>query len=93
MQIIAVGGLRRYGFSNDADRIAGKFLSMIGRDFSRHGTLVEKYDVVAAQSELEEKVKYGYQSNEIGFGWTNAAFLVLYDGLSSQAKAKLSKDP
>jgi alpha,alpha-trehalase len=81
MQIIATQGLRRYGFSDAADRIATKFLSMIMRDFAKHGTLVEKYDVVAARSNLAGKVKYGYQSNEIGFGWTNAAFIVLHEEL------------
>ena len=55
---------------------------MIIRDFSARGTIVEKYDVVTARSELAGKVKYGYQSNEIGFGWTNAAFIVLYEELS-----------
>jgi len=89
MQIIATQGLRRYGFSEAADRISTKFLSMISRDFVEHGTLVEKYDVVAAQSELGEKLKSGYRSNEIGFGWTNSAFIVLYDELSAQARSKL----
>ena len=82
MQIIAAQGLRRYGFSEAADRISTKFISMIIRDFSARGTIVEKYDVVTARSELAGKVKYGYQSNEIGFGWTNAAFIVLYEELS-----------
>jgi alpha,alpha-trehalase len=89
MQIIATQGLRRYGFLEGADRIAAKFLSMVARDFGAHRTLVEKYDVVSARSELGGKVKYGYQSNEIGFGWTNAAFIVLYEELSAQAKAKI----
>jgi alpha,alpha-trehalase len=89
MQIIATQGLRRYGFSDAADRIATKFLLMINRDFTTHGTLVEKYDVVAARSELVGKVKYGYQSNEVGFGWTNSAFIILYEELSGQARLKL----
>jgi len=90
MQIIATQGLRRYGFSEAADRIAAKFLSMIARDFAARGIIVEKYDVVASRSELSGKVKYGYQSNEIGFGWTNAAFIVLQEELSAQARSKFS---
>ncbi len=89
MQIIAAQGLRRYGFSEAADRISTKFLSMIIRDYGKRKTIVEKYDVVAGQSELGEKLKFGYQSNEIGFGWTNAAFIVLYSELSAQARSKL----
>jgi alpha,alpha-trehalase len=83
MQVIATQGLRRYGFSKAADRVATKFLSMIIRDFSALGTIVEKYDVVASRSELAGKLKYGYQSNEIGFGWTNAAYIVLSEELPS----------
>ena len=90
IQIIATQGLRRYGFSEAADRIAFKFLSMIARDFAARGIIVEKYDVVASRSELSGKVKYGYQSNEIGFGWTNAAFIVLQEELSAQARSKIN---
>jgi alpha,alpha-trehalase len=89
MQIIATEGLRRYGFTEAADRISTKFLGMVMRDFARHGTIVEKYDVVSARSELAGELKYGYKSNEIGFGWTNAAFVVLYDEMSARAKAEL----
>jgi len=81
MHIMAVEGMRRYGFNADADRISRKFLSLILRDFARHGTIMEKYDVEAGESDLGDKVKFGYLSNEVGFGWTNAAFLVLSEKL------------
>ncbi len=86
MQVIAVQGLRLYGFDDDADRISAKFLSMIERDFAKHGTIVEKYDVVAAKSELAGELKFGYKSNEVGFGWTNAAFVTLSAEMSPGAK-------
>jgi alpha,alpha-trehalase len=91
MQIIATEGLRRYGFTEAADRISIKFLTMVMRDFARHGTIVEKYNVVTGRSDLAGEVKYGYRSNEIGFGWTNAAFVLLFEKLSPQAKADLVK--
>ena len=47
MHIMAVEGMRRYGFNADADRVSRKFLSLILRDFARHGTIMEKYDVEA----------------------------------------------
>jgi len=31
-------------------------------------------------------IKFGYSSNEIGFGWTNAAFIDLYAGLRQAAR-------
>ena len=87
MQLIAVEGLRNYGFTEAADRISSEFLSMLLRDFTLHGTIVEKYDVVAAASNLTGEVKFGYLSNEIGFGWTNAVFLVLDKELCSHPAA------
>jgi alpha,alpha-trehalase len=81
LQMIAVGGLRRYGYASDADRIAAKFVSLVVEQFERTGTIVEKYDVVRRQSELGEQLRFGYRSNEVGFGWTNAAVLDLLAGL------------
>ena len=82
LQIIAVDGLRRYGYREDADRIARKFLSLVVDDFIAHGTIVEKYDVRRRSSDLAAGLKFGYTSNEIGFGWTNAAVLELLAGLN-----------
>jgi alpha,alpha-trehalase len=91
MQMIAVQGLRRYGFNEAADRISVKFLGLILRDFAEHGTIKEKYDVVAGKSDLAAGLKFGYTSNEAGFGWTNAAFLLLYDGLSEAGREQLQQ--
>src|SRR5207302_1484324 len=46
LQWIAVQGLRRYGFTVDADRLSRKFLDTVRRDFEERGVIVEKYDVV-----------------------------------------------
>jgi alpha,alpha-trehalase len=89
LQIIAIQGLRRYGFQADAERLTIKFLSMILRDFDQHRTIKEKYDVVAGKSDLGAGVRFGYTSNEIGFGWTNAAFVLLWDELSETGKRSL----
>jgi neutral trehalase len=51
-----------------------------------HGTIKEKYDVVTGGSNLAAGLRFGYGSNEIGFGWTNAAFLVIYNELTPRAK-------
>jgi alpha,alpha-trehalase len=80
LQMIAVQGLRRYGYHEEADRIAVKFLSLVHDEYAEHGTIVEKYDVVARTSSLSE-IRFGYQSNEVGFGWTNAVFTALLDEL------------
>ena len=77
LQMIAVQGLRRYGFDEDADRVAGKFLSLVAKEFQEHGTIVEKYDVRRRESDVEAGIKFGYSANQVGFGWTNGVFLEL----------------
>jgi len=81
LELIAVEGLRRYGYNEDANRIAEKFLSMVHHEFRRTGTILEKYDVERRASDIRGKVRYGYSSNEVGFGWTNGVFKVLLDEL------------
>jgi alpha,alpha-trehalase len=77
LQLFAVDGLRRAGDTPDADRIARAFVSMLLDDFERRGTLVEKYDVERRTSNLGGALRFGYISNEVGFGWTNAVALQL----------------
>ncbi|MGI8992636.1 MAG: trehalase family glycosidase [Bryobacteraceae bacterium] len=89
LQIIAIEGLRRYGFNDAAERLSVKFLTMIEKDFAEHRTIKEKYDVVQGKSDLGSGIKFGYTSNEIGFGWTNAAFVLLSDELSPGGRKQL----
>jgi alpha,alpha-trehalase len=89
MQLIAVEGLRRYGFRAEAERVSVNFLSLVLKDFVEHNTVVEKYDVTKRTSSLGAGLRFGYGSNEIGFGWTNAAFTELYARLPESQKAKV----
>src|SRR5215813_1785956 len=86
MQLIAVKGLRRYGYNEEADRITANFLSTILKEFIAHNVILEKYDVVRRTSSVAAGIKYGYSTNVIGFGWTNAAFVELYADLSDKGK-------
>ena len=92
MQIIAVAGMRRYGYHASANRISVKFLSLILKEFNEHNVIVEKYDVERRDSQISSGLKFGYTSNEIGFGWTNAAFLKLYADLPRQQRISLVRD-
>jgi alpha,alpha-trehalase len=78
---IAVEGLRRYGHHEAANRVAVNFLSMVLAEFRRTGKIVEKYDVERRSSRVRGILRYGYTTNEVGFGWTNGAFLELYHQL------------
>lgn len=74
LHIIAIKGLRRYGYDREANRLTINFLSLILKEFIEHHVIVEKYDVVRRESDVSAGLRFGYSSNEIGFGWTNAAF-------------------
>ena len=82
LELIAVEGLRQYGYNDDANRIARKFLSMVHHEYRRTGTILEKYDVERRAADIRGEVRYGYASNEVGFGWTNGVFKVLLDELA-----------
>ena len=88
--LIAVEGLRRYGFNDDANRISYKFLSTVAENFRRDGTIREKYNAVTRST--ESNVTAGYQQNVIGFGWTNGAFLCLLRALPAEMKDRLAKE-
>ena len=87
LQLIAVEGLRRYGFKADADRVSTQFISVVDQNFRRDGTIREKYNVVTRSDET--KVRVGYSQNMIGFGWTNGVFLALLHELPKEAEVKL----
>jgi len=87
MQLIAVEGLRRYGFTAEADRISYKFLSMVLANFERDANIREKYNVVTDSSNIQ--VAEGYRGNIIGFGWTNAVFLELMNQLPPEWRNRL----
>jgi alpha,alpha-trehalase len=89
-QMVAIEGLRRYGFNDDANRISYNFLATIAENFRRDGTIREKYNVVTRSS--ESGVRAGYQQNVIGFGWTNAAFLVFLHELPKDYVNRLAKE-
>ena len=90
VQLLAIEGLRRYGYNADADRASSEFLSTVLENFRRDGTIREKYNVVTRSS--ESQVEVGYQANVVGFGWTNAAFLELLHALPREAVDQLDKE-
>ena len=81
LQMIAAAGLRRYGYDEDADRIAAKFVSLVAKELDEHGTIVEKYDVRRRESDVAADIRFGYSANQVGFGWTNGAVLDLLAGM------------
>ncbi|HVO58155.1 MAG TPA: trehalase family glycosidase [Dongiaceae bacterium] len=89
-QLQAIEGMRRYGYNAEADRISYKFLSMVAANFRHDGTIREKYNAVTRSSETA--VKAGYNINVVGFGWTNAVFLVFLHDLPKEMVEKLAAE-
>jgi alpha,alpha-trehalase len=90
IEMLAISGLRRYGYDSEADRISYEFLSMVAENFRRDGNLREKYNVVTRSSEAH--VELGYSMNVVGFGWTNAAFLELLHALPQGTAERLARE-
>ncbi len=82
---IAVNGLRRYGYFQEAARIACKWLTLNAAEQARTGKMWEKYDVVAGNADA---VSPDYPQQH-GFGWTNG----VYSALLSRVIGGLDYDP
>ena len=70
LQFITIQGLERYGYHEDARRLALKWIKTNLDWFNAHGVFLEKYHVVNPE---KPPVKGVYPS-QTGFGWTNAVF-------------------
>ena len=70
LHLIVIQGLERYGYHDDAKRIAHKWINTNLDWFNKNGVFLEKYNVVDPN---KPPVKGVYPS-QIGFGWTNAVF-------------------
>jgi alpha,alpha-trehalase len=70
LQFIVVEGLLRYGYHEDARRIAMKWLKNNLDWFNVNHVFLEKYNVVNP----EKPPQKGVYPSQTGFGWTNAVF-------------------
>jgi alpha,alpha-trehalase len=70
LHFMVVKGLQRYGYHQDAKRIATKWLKTNLDWFNVHGEFLEKYDVVQPGKPATQ----GLYPPQVGFGWTNAIF-------------------
>jgi alpha,alpha-trehalase len=70
LHFIAVKGLQRYGYHEDARRIAAKWLRTNLNWFNKNHVFLEKYNVV----QPDKPPAKGVYPSQTGFGWTNAVF-------------------
>jgi len=70
LHFMVIEGLLRYGYYEDARRIAMKWLRTNLDWFNKHGVFLEKYNVVNPDKPPQK----GVYPSQTGFGWTNAVF-------------------
>jgi alpha,alpha-trehalase len=70
LHMIVVQALERYGYHDDAKRIATKWLKTNLNWFNKHQVFLEKYNVVNP----DKPPAPGVYPSQTGFGWTNAVF-------------------
>ncbi|KAI9780669.1 MAG: alpha,alpha-trehalase nth1 [Geoglossum umbratile] len=81
-QMLAWTGFIRYGYQEEAERLAYKWLHMITKAFvDFNGVVVEKYDVTRPIDPHKVDAEYGNQGGDFkgvateGFGWVNASYI------------------
>jgi alpha,alpha-trehalase len=70
LHFIVIEGLLKYGYHDDARRVATKWLRTNLNWFNENGVFLEKYNVVNP----EKPPQKGVYPSQTGFGWTNAVF-------------------
>ncbi|GAC1372229.1 MAG: hypothetical protein NVSMB39_6470 [Candidatus Saccharimonadales bacterium] len=70
LQMLAVQGMERYGYHEEARRVARKWILANLVQFEATGEFFEKYNVV----KIEEEPVEGVYPSQTGFGWSNAVF-------------------
>jgi alpha,alpha-trehalase len=70
LHFIIIRALQRYGYDDDAKRIATKWLRTNLAWFNKEGVFLEKYNVVNP----DKPPMKGVYPSQTGFGWTNAVF-------------------
>jgi alpha,alpha-trehalase len=75
-QWVVIKGLLNYGYKEDAERIARKWLDLNAKIFDETGSFWEKYDVVNCGIGIYNPERYKTAS---GFAWTNAVFVRLIE--------------
>lgn len=85
-----VAGLQNYGFTEDARRIAQKFVDTVRRVNEETGANFEKYNAHTGDYRTDDIIGVGYTENVVGFGWTNGTILTLKNWLATNEPIEMS---
>lgn len=78
LQMICLEALAEYGYSDDAARIAQKYINTVTKNFETTGSLWEKYNVTDGSIQVAAE----YKTPEM-MGWTAGTYLVAKDFLKT----------
>lgn len=81
MQLMVAGGLLRYGFWEDAYRIAGKFVALVEKCYEKTGHLWEKYNVIDGDVNVQNE----YEMPPM-LGWTFGVYTWLKEVLKNERR-------
>jgi alpha,alpha-trehalase len=70
LHLLVVKGLQKYGYEEEARKIAIKWLKTNLIWFEKHGVFLEKYNV----AQPNKPPAKGVYPSQTGFGWTNSVF-------------------
>ena len=84
MQMIVVGGLLRYGYTEDALRIMRKFVRLVEKCYQQSGHLWEKYNVVDGNVNVQDE----YEMPTM-LGWTFGVYVWFKDLLSKKPQTDI----
>jgi alpha,alpha-trehalase len=95
-QMLAWHGFLRYGFEEEAQRLAYRWLNMCTKAFvDFNGVVVEKYDVTREKDPHKVEAEYGNQGADFkgvareGFGWVNASYVVALEIVNGHMRRAL----
>lgn len=95
-QILLWAGLEQYGYIEDMQEAAFRWVNMIMQaTISYNGLIPEKYNVVTG--DFRTNVEYGNVGTEFeylpqgGFGWTNASLVLGLSKISTQQQANINQ--
>ncbi|MGE4234186.1 MAG: trehalase family glycosidase [Bacteriovoracia bacterium] len=78
-QLMVTEGLSRYGYHEDARKIAQSWVSMVASSYAKTGTMFERMDVENVTYPSVDNLKYPVQRD---FLWTSATFVWFADRYS-----------
>lgn len=84
MQMVVVDGLLRYGYEEDACRIARKFIRLVEESYASSGHLWEKYNVVDGNIKVQDE----YEMPTM-LGWTFGVYVWFKDLLSKKPQTDI----